>query len=58
MEMITGPLALKIFLAVIALALVWAIVRAVLKITMKLFAAGCVVLAVLVGIAWLVGWIA
>jgi hypothetical protein len=43
---------LGIIIAVVALAVVWFVIRTVLKITMKIFAIGCLGLLILSGIAF------
>ncbi len=46
------PSWMGVVIAVIALAVIWFVIRTVLKITMKIFAIGCLGLLVLSGIAF------
>ena len=51
------PLGVRAILLVVAAAVAWMSIRFVLRITMRLFALGCLGLAVLVVIGGIAGWL-
>jgi hypothetical protein len=55
MDILTPEIIFRVALALIALFVIWTILKSALKFTFRLFSIGCLALAVLVGLAWLVG---
>ncbi len=55
MGFLTPATVFRVALALIALFVVWTILKSALKFTFRLFSIGCLALGVLVGLAWLVG---
>jgi hypothetical protein len=49
---------LTVIFVLIGLAIVWTILRVVLKLTMRLFSIGCVAIVILVAAIWLIGQLA
>jgi hypothetical protein len=54
MEWLFGSSIGNVLLILLAVAVGWTILKAVLRLTARIFAMGCLVLAVLVGIGWLI----
>jgi hypothetical protein len=48
---------LTVIIVLIGFAILWTILRVILKLTMRLFSIGCVVIVVIVLGIWLTGWI-
>jgi hypothetical protein len=55
MHILSPETIFRVGLALIALFVIWTILKAVLKLTLRLFSWGCLALGVLVGLAWLTG---
>lgn len=55
MDVLNPETLFRVGLALIALFVIWTILKAVLKFTLRLFSWGCLALGVLVGLAWLTG---
>lgn len=55
MDILTPEIIFRAALALIALFVIWTILKSALKFTFRLFSIGCLALGVLVGLAWLVG---
>jgi hypothetical protein len=57
MNVAEGSTIINVVLILVGLAIGWTILKAILKLTMRLFAIGCLVIFVLVGLGWIIGLI-
>lgn len=58
MSFLEGQPLLNIVFAVVAIILGWVLLRAVLRLTLRLFAVGCLVISAVAVIAGVVSWLA
>lgn len=58
MNLLEGQPLLNIVFAVVAIILGWVLLRAVLRLTLRFFAVGCLVISAVALVAGLVSWLA